>query len=1718
MSQLSIVTIKNPLLRNVRDIEKRDFSGQSLQEIVLMHVPEDLAIKVTLDGNIIPKDQRLSVIPQEHQIITIIPLIEGGDDDGKGIINGVIMIAIMVAAMVVLGPGAGSFVGYGLEGAWLAGAVGVVTMAGGLALQALTPPPKEDNSVGQGFGASQSYGWQPQTTQQQGLPWPLIYGKTLTHGNIISAFTEPYSDNNKQVVNFLTGVGLGPLKSITNIKLNEQPIENYNEVTSVIRYGLMDQSVTEKFNQTKIEHAVGVVIKYGDDHEFTTVNADFDSLEVDISFPRGIFKLNSAGKPGPFEVIVGIDYRLNGDSAWIPLHAGAEKLINRVARISTSPKRLKVWTTEKTYFNKGDTIIISGLGGLGGVNGNEYEIDKRYNDSTYRINVDLEDSSVTGLAELEALPGPPAQYSADYDVDYATYRAAQDAFIDGGTISTEVDIVAERRAAAIGRTYKIPDLVYGNKYDVRVSKYSEEKLLNDKYNPTDPNPKYGQNMTFSILREVVDDSFEYPRQALIGVRALATDQISGSIDLSAEVEGRYVRTYNGTYWGVEYSNNPAWVLFDILSQPVLTGSVDYAPTASPPANAFTVNRYDGMNPSKLDEVSFLALATYCDELVGPSGDTSKRITFNGMFNQKTNLWDAALRVAEIARCMPIWDGNKLYLAIDKDTEPSAIYGMPNIEDGSFKETFIPLVDRATEFDISYMDEDRNWEKTPFTIFDNSVTGEPRNISLNLFGITNSTEAWRNGMFRLRQNQLLIRTLSFDVSIEALGVVIGDVFIFQHDVPEWSKAGRTTTGSGAGILITDVLASDSLDVDLPKKIWVKHLADDSIESRTVSSVTSNEYYQIHVTPNFNTTPAVDDMWIFGDTASVDKEYRVTNIVRSSDLTVTIQAIEYNEAIYNDDDLDSPAPAPTAYVNLDINVTNLTLTENSSIQHDGSIDRWIDVTYDIPRTERWDHAEIYLRIEGEASWQKLGETASSYFRIDRVTSGITYEVTVVSYSVLGRRSAFSSSPSESITISGDATYDGKPLEVRITGLQLQGLANTAEFTGKDIKFEWNQPQIGEEVDVGAGEEPGGAGATTPNLWLRDYEVVIKDAVGDIRRAVYVPEEHFVYTYEMNVEDGSGTPERAITIEVRVRDTHGRTSVQPAILDVNNPSPAAPTGVTLTGTNEAIRVAWDSVVDTDLQGYKVWVSTSPGFSPGDGTLEYTGPNTYFEYIVTDTTTYYFVVAAYDAFGITGLNYAVEDSSAGTIVTGALTWLGAWVGATDYVVGPPADAVAHNGNSFVCTQDHNSTTTPAAEPGVGGSWEDYWDYLATKGNAGTNGTNGTDGDDGDDGADAQIIAHTVQLTPSGGPPTTTITYSAGDDEVVYYADGTSDTLIGATSGTIGSTPTTTWIYHVKGSTTLVFTTSAAAAMDPTKTIIGVATKNSDGVYVQAWGGSIANTIVAADHILASNLSAISADIGTITAGLIQNAAATNVFDVAAGTLSIDGTGAFADYVLVLGNRDNDAPALIGYDDDDEITMICSVFGVDIQSNKAATTVQLGAIGDTSPYPQVGIYSKSQVTTHIEYVGFYAADKTTTPLHFIDFDTHPASPNYEIKGMDLTGCDMDATSTVPTAALTDKAKLSMSKTGTYEGHATVDVEIDVGFDIEFLVVKNVDSDVASEQLMLMSIGAADKVWEPNTGDMKTDAILGLKTGDNQSFIAVAASAACQSGETYYYHASGTAT
>jgi len=231
-----------------------------------------------------------------------------------------------------------------------------------------------------------------------------------------------------------------------------------------------------------------------------------------------------------------------------------------------------------------------------------------------------------------------------------------------------------------------------------------------------------------------------------------------------------------------------------------------------------------------------------------------------------------------------------------------------------------------------------------------------------------------------------------------------------------------------------------------------------------------------------------------------------------------------------------------------------------------------------------------------------------------------------------------------------FGGVPTVLPVSGLELfnQTSINTV-FAGRDAKFVWRKSATQGSYELGS--EPFGGDDGYVDPYFKDYKVQIIDSNGVLKRIEFVKDPFYIYTYEKNFEDTSGSPNRAFTILVWQRGSQNQLSPVPARLDVSNPQAPVPTAIAvLSGANTS---AWKLTTPnvSDYAGTQVYRSTTSGFTPGPSTLVYDGPDTGGVFSgLTERTAYYYRFACYDTFDKNNLNLSSEIAGTTTFTAGGI------------------------------------------------------------------------------------------------------------------------------------------------------------------------------------------------------------------------------------------------------------------------------------------------------------------------------------------------------------------------------------------------------------------------------------------------------------------------------------
>jgi predicted phage tail protein/sulfur carrier protein ThiS len=1055
LEKLSVIKIPNPFDRTARDVCAVDFKrGTSLLDLRLAEFEAHVPVVVSLNGRIVPKDELALTFPRDGDQILMVPEIQGGRKGvGKTILRAVAMIVVAVVAWVaapaIIGAG-GSILGLSTA-ASTALVAGALTMVGGMIVNALIPAPKPSlstndtpSSVGSSMDSTQTYTWGPTTLQAQGIPVPHVYGKHRVYGNVLGGYIHD-GFGNDQYANVLIGIGIGPIAGLSDFWINDIPVSNMRGVSIEARYGHIEQPATSFFYHTMIEHSLSLGLNEGTPVYWTSINDDFDALEVEIQWPQGLYRQPTPQEQQQISELlryypqyaeqlavkfvsqtVSIAVRRIGTSEWLPVTRQAVQVAREVRRGHWSAGRWETITEQ---------VGIEMSGGLG------FPV---YETRTVWSEVERGSEVATDHIEGEAYTLPPT-HPCYWELYYYTqiYGYWQWHWFDDGTeivYSTEmVDYYTVNRAVTqpVRCMWRIDGLRHG-RYEVRM------QVTPASVNKTDQADK----RYVASITEVSYDVHTYPRLATVGIRALATDQLNGSLRFSCLCKGKLVQVYRNGVRSIEWSDNPAWVMLDLLSQPVLN-------------NQLQIVRFDGYSTDagKFDIPKFEELAAFCDELVPDgNGGMERRFVFNGVFDGEQSAWEAALDVGAMCRATPFFLGTKITLAIDKPTDVSQLFTVGNIELDSFEEVFLPMEERAAEVSIDFTDETSNYERQKIAVVHNDLNNKTNKVSLQPKGETRPSGAWRIGIYQLANNLYIKRTASLTVNLDAIASTLGDVVAVQHDVPRWGmQGGRLASVVVVNGYTTSVQLDEAVTIEPGKNYAVLlRLEDGAIITRSVTNGAGETDTLVLSSPAPEITSPLDVIYSFGESDKVTKPFRIVGVQKLPDWKFQLKLAEYNESIYGCDYLIPPIDtANYSAVDSMPSVVNLQATERMRRNPDGTLISCIDLSWQRPVNSNYNYGKVWMRI-GNNAWVYQGDAQGEGYTFEHAIEGLTYSFAVATVTHLNVEQALADAPKVALTAVGLAAPPSQ-----VENFMIQQL-------GSDLRLTWSHiPEVdrwGYEIRTG------------------------------------------------------------------------------------------------------------------------------------------------------------------------------------------------------------------------------------------------------------------------------------------------------------------------------------------------------------------------------------------------------------------------------------------------------------------------------------------------------------------------------------------------------------------------------------------------------------------------------------------------------------------------------
>ena len=539
-------------------------------------------------------------------------------------------------------------------------------------------------------------------------------------------------------------------------------------------------------------------------------------------------------------------------------------------------------------------------------------------------------------------------YAIEYAIDIQT---------DGGAF-VQVLKTAVRGKASQGfkRSHRL-DLPKGKRWTLRVRRLTANRdsdLISDA-------------MYVDALTEVIDVKLRYPATAMLGLSYNA-ETFGNIAKVAIDLKGKLIqipsnynpetRTYTGLWDGTfihAYSNNPAWVFYDLCTH----------------KRYGLGDRLTGM----VDKWRLYQIGQYCDEMVDDGqGGKEPRFAINVYIQKAEDAYQVLQNIASVFRGMSFWDGTQIVVDSDTPKDPVYTFSPANIVNGEFVFTGTRARDRHTMAKVAWDNPDNNYTTEYEPVRDEGAVAKYgiRTLDISAFGCTSKGQAQRAGLWALKSEQLETQQVSFKTGLQGFIPQVGEIINIADPI----FAGRAISGRIMSVDDKRITLDRPISAKAGDTLTVNH---DGVHTAKITAVHDNA-----VITDTVLDVAVDDVWaIISDDLQL-MQFRVLSITQGDDATFSITALQYERQKYQA--VDSGAiimPTPYTVLNATpIQAPASVILTASTRTHQGQNITTLSINW-----EQVSGAVAYI-VEwrkDDNNWQTLPKTASQSVDIDGVYSG-------------------------------------------------------------------------------------------------------------------------------------------------------------------------------------------------------------------------------------------------------------------------------------------------------------------------------------------------------------------------------------------------------------------------------------------------------------------------------------------------------------------------------------------------------------------------------------------------------------------------------------------------------------------------------------------------------------------------------------------------------------
>ena len=656
----------------------------------------------------------------------------------------------------------------------------------------------------------------------------------------------------------------------------------------------------------------------------------------------------------------------------------------------------------------------------------------------------------------------------------------------GGSYST---VVSGNAGTITGRT---PD-TYQRDYLINLDGAFPVNIKVTRITADSSSSKLANEIQFNNYVEIKYDQRTYPNSALVGLKVDAEQftsipkrqylvkgikvKIPHNATVRADGSLSYTGTFNGTLGAAQYTNDPAWCLYDLL----------------------TSSRYGlgaHLVEADLDKFSFYQASVYCSTQIDDgtgTGNTEPRFSCNVSIQNQQEAYNVINQMCSVFRAMPYYQAGSLTITQDSPKDSSYLFTLANVTPPGFTYQNTSQKIRPTVVVAKYLDldlRDINYEQVIDTANQARYGSVVKNI--DAFACTSRGQANRLAKWLLYMENVEREVVAFATSVDA-GVVVRPGQIIEIADPV--RSGERRGGRIQAATTNSVTVDDTTDLTYSVGSTLSAiLPDGSVENKTVTSIVGSV---INLGQHFSSAPNVNSIWVYQTTDILTSTWRVLTVVEEDRSNYAITAGQYNSGKYNHiesgialttrdiTNLDVPPASPTGITAEEV------IYENTGIARVKIIVSWTTST---------DNVYVRWRYEQGNYVSRTVEGAKSYEILDTIAGNYTIEVYSVSAS--GLRSTLPNSLSPFVAVGKTA------VPANVSGVSLLPIDESSAI------LSWNRAT---ELDVLLGGKTliRHSSLTTGAQWKDAQEIVVAAAGNQTQKIVPLLEG----TYLIKFEDDGG-----------------------------------------------------------------------------------------------------------------------------------------------------------------------------------------------------------------------------------------------------------------------------------------------------------------------------------------------------------------------------------------------------------------------------------------------------------------------------------------------------------------------------------------------------------------------------------------------------------------------